>query len=287
MKTLSFPELYEDIPVKVTYCDQTSVREHKHDFFELVYVCEGKAEHIFENKTVLIQKGDFFLINLQSSHQYLAIGEHPSLEVINCLFLPHFLDESLKDARNFQDILNRYLLRYGTGPFEELPTQKIFHDDSGFVGQLIKNILSEFEEKKVGYTDIIRNLLMTLILYLVRQQTPSDCDPAKRIVRDIKLYVGQHYMEPLLLSDICKKMNFSVPYVSMIFRRECGITFRDYLIRIRIEKSCPLLRISEMTVQEIASRIGYRDPAFFYKSFRREMGMTPDDYRQRNRFSLS
>ena len=51
MKTLHFPELYEDIPVKITYCDSPRAREHKHDFFELVYVCEGKAEHIFENKT--------------------------------------------------------------------------------------------------------------------------------------------------------------------------------------------------------------------------------------------
>ena len=77
-------------------------------------------------------------------------------------------------------------------------------------------------------------------------------------------------------------MNFSVPYISALFRRECGVTFREYLIRVRIEKSCQLLRGSKMTVQEIASCVGYSDPAFFYKTFRREMSVSPDEYRRKN-----
>ncbi len=282
MKTLHFTELFEDIPVKITYCNAPQVREHKHDFFELVYVCEGKAEHIFENKTVIIQKGDFFLINLHSSHQYRAIGSDSAFAVINCLFLPRLIDESLKDARSFQDILDRYLPQYGGGRFDESPTQKIFHDESGFVGEITKNILLEFEEKKVGYSDVIRNLLMTLILYLVRREAPCACDPTEQTIRDIKTYVGRHYMHPLRLSNICREMNFSVPYISALFRRECGITFREYLIRVRIEKSCQLLRGAKMTVQEISSCVGYSDPAFFYKTFRREMSVSPDEYRCKN-----
>ncbi len=282
MKTLRFSELYEPIPVKITYCDQKQVKEHKHDFFELVYVCEGKAEHIFENKTVIIQKGDFFLINLHSPHQYRSIGIDSSFSVINCLFLPQFIDEALKDTRSFQDILDRYLPQYGGSRFDESPTQKIFHDENGFVGVIIQNILSEFEEKKMGYADVIRNLMMTLILFLVRREVPSICSPTEQTVQDIKTYIGRNYMHPLQLSHICRKMNFSVPYISALFQRECGITFREYLIRVRIEKSCQLLRNTKMTVQEIASCVGYTDPAFFYKTFRREMFLTPDEYRRKN-----
>lgn len=283
MKTLHYPELNSTLPIKITSCNDPFVREHKHDFFELAYVAKGKAEHIFENKTVLIQEGDFFLINLNSAHQYRKIGNDDELRVINCLFLPCFIDESLKDARSFQDILDNYLLRYGTSKLEEAPTQKIFHDDSGFVGTLVQNILQEFEEKKAGYTDIIRNLLMTLIIYLVRSENSDACDPSAKTIRDIKRYVSEHYAQPLRLSDICIQLNFSVPYVSTLFRTESGITFREYLIRVRIEKACLLLRVSDMNIQEISYLVGYTDPAFFYKSFKREMGLTPYEYRQQHR----
>ena len=287
MKILHYPELNESLPVKITSCNESSISEHKHDFFELVYVCEGKAEHIFENKTVIIQQGDFFLINLNSAHQYRKIGDDRELRVINCLFLPQFIDDSLKNARSFQDILDNYLLRYGTGKFEEAPTQKIFHDDSGFVGLLANIILQEFQEKQAGYTDIIRNLLLTLIIYLVRSENPADCSATTKTLRDVKRYVAEHYAEPLRLSDICKQLNFSLPYVSTLFRRESGITFRNYLIRVRIEKACLLLRASNMNIQEITHLIGYTDPAFFYKSFRREIGLTPDEYRRQHRESLA
>ena len=60
-----------------------------------------------------------------------------------------------------------------------------------------------------------------------------------------------------------------------------GITFRDYLLKFRIEKACLLLRVSDMTVQEISRLVGYTDPAFFYKSFRRTTSETPDEYRRR------
>ena len=282
MKVIYYPELVQEVPVKITSCSEPIVRPHKHAFFEFVYVCEGKAEHIFENKTVIIQKGDFFLINLNSAHEYHKIGSEQEFRVINCLFLPQFIDESLRAARSFQDILDNYLIRYGTGRFEEAPTRKIFHDEDGFVGQLAQKILSEFEKKQVGYTDVIRNLLLTLILYLVRNETPIEGDSTNRIIRDIKQYVSEHYMHPLQLSEICKKMNFSLPYISMLFRRECGMTFREYLIRTRIEKACLLLRSSSLSIQEIARLVGYSDPAFFYKTFRREMNVTPDDYRRRH-----
>ena len=279
MKTLHYPDLVEQFPVKITSCNDTYVSPHKHDFFELVYVCEGKAEHIFENKTAIIQQGDFFLINLNSSHEYRKIGTSGEFRVINCLFLPNLIDDTLKDSKSFQDILDQYLKRYGTEQIEQSPTQKIFHDESGFIGEIAQQMLREYTEKRIGYTDVIRNLLLTQIICLIRKDTDTLCDQSQRIVKTVKDFVAKNYAGSLHLTDICKKLNFSVPYVSMLFRKECGMTFRDYLVRVRIEKSCRLLRSTDMSIQSISQRVGYNDPAFFYKAFRRELSMTPDDYR--------
>lgn len=281
MKVLSYRQLIEEIPVMVTEDRNDNASEHKHTFFEFVYVASGKAIHRFEHQTVTISKGDFFLINLNSAHEYRSLGAGDEFRIINCLFLPEFIDESLRGAKSFQEIMDRYLAKYGYNKLSGLATQKVFHDENSFAGALSENILNEYQYQRVGYADIIRNLLLTLILLLVRGGTPEGSLSDGGTVRQIKDYIHKNYMKPLQLSDICRQMNFSLPYISTKFREEVGMTFRDYLLKFRIEKACLLLRVSDMTVQEISRLVGYTDPAFFYKSFRRTTGETPDEYRRR------
>ena len=223
----------------------------------------------------------FFLVDLNSSHEYKKTPETSEFRIINCLFLPEFLDESLKSAKSFQDITDNYFIKYGYGEFSEIVTDQIFHDDTGFVGKIFKNIQSEFDEKKLGYEDVIRNHLHTVIIHLLRHHTVKNQISDTNTVKIIKEYIQKNYMKSLQLSDICQKMNFSLSYISMKFRKETGLTFREYHIKIRIEKACHLLKSSNASIGNIAGTVGYTDPAFFYKIFRKEMGITPDEYRKK------
>ena len=283
MKTMSFPDLCESHPFKIAAYHDDNVSEHRHDFFEFAYIASGRAEHLFEGNTAIVEAGDYFLVNLGSTHAFKPIPGETEFRIINCIFLPYFIDPSLSDAKSFREILDNYLIRYGYDRFSEPLTRRIFHDETGIVGILCEQCLREYNEKMTGYADVIRNHLLTLILYLVRNEAPSEAKNVDSTVRRIKEYVADHYTSPLRLADICRHLNFSLSYVSSLFRARTGMTFRDYLLRVRIEQSCRLLRCSLMTVEEISSRVGYADPAFFYKGFRRIMGMTPDDYRRLSR----
>ncbi len=280
MKTVYMKDLSSAEPIVLTSHDHAAVNLHKHSFFELVYVCQGKAEHILDDTTSIVGENDFFLLDPETAHEYRPIGDGESLRVINCLFLSDGIDDSLKNTEDFEEILSRFLPRYGFRRFEESPVRRVLHDESGMVGDLMRHMLREFQEKRPGYREILRHLLHSLILCLLRNAASDEDRPATGMVRDIRDYVSHNYMRPLSLSEICRQLHFSLPYVSSVFHRETGVTFRVYLCRIRIEKACRLLRLSEGTVGEIAERIGYSDPAFFYKAFRREMGMTPDEYRK-------
>ena len=283
MKTIYYKELFEGLPIKITACRDSEVSMHQHAFLEFVYVCHGKAEHIFENHSAIVQKGDFFLIDRNRAHEYRRIGADDSFRIINCLFLPRFVDPACADDSDLSALTESTVLSASGVSLSSSPAQKIFHDDTGLIGTLIEQMLREFEEKKLGYEDVLHHLLCTVLLQLVRNERSESSDPAMQTVRAIRSYVEENYASPLLLSDIAKQLNFSLPYISTLFRREVGMTFRDYLIRVRIEKGCHLLRSSDLTVREVAEQVGYTDPAFFYKSFRREMDMTPDDYRRQHR----
>lgn len=280
MKTLYFQELTDQTPIRISAHEHTTIAEHKHSFFEFVYVCCGKAEHISDRKTSIVSEGDYFLIDPDISHEYRPISNQIPLRVINCMFLPSVLDQSFGDAKSFRDISGRSSASHSESGRISLPARQIFHDESGLVASLTEHMLREFQDKRPGYEAVLSHLLSALFVQLMRNVTPEENRTGTQMVRNILEYIHQNYMLPLSLSDLCENMHFSLPYVSSVFHRETGMTFRTCLIRTRIEKSCLLLRQTGLTVEEIATRVGYADPAFLYKAFHREMKMTPDEYRR-------
>ena len=278
MKTLYYQQLNYELPILILTAKNISTSEHKHSFFELAYVASGKAEHTLDGNSGTLKKGDFFLIDLNSSHEYKKTSDSSELRIINCIFLPEFIDESLHSAKSFKDITDRQFINHGA--VSEDLTRQIFHDDSGMIGRLFKNMQTEFDEKKIGFEDVIKNHLQTVLIHILRNNTAKVSE--SNVIQLIKEHVAKNYMRSLKLSDICEKMNFSLSYISMKFKKDTGMTFREYLLKVRIEKACFLLRNSNMTVNNIAGTVGYTEPAFFYKTFRKEIGLTPDDYRKKH-----
>ena len=78
----------------------------------------------------------------------------------------------------------------------------------------------------------------------------------------------------------CQEHHFSLQYISRKFKQETGITFREYLQKIRIEKSCVLLAGSDLRISEIASAVGYDDIKFFNSMFKKLVMMSPREYRK-------
>jgi len=267
--------------VAVTECADKDVKTHGHTFFEFAYVVEGRAEHTINDKTFILAAGDYFLINRKDTHAYRAIAGE-SFRIINCLFLPQFIDRTLTDTSRFGEILDNGFFPFGKGKFSDRITLQSYHDQDGFVGTLMLKMLSEYREKKPGYQEILRNLLATLLVCLSRNGTEEEGD-GEQITRFIKQYVAEHYPEPVSLSDLSRRLNFSLTHVSLTFKKETRMSFRDYLIKIRMEKACQLLRSSGKPVSEIAALVGYADPAFFYRAFRKYLGQTPSEYRARER----
>ena len=278
MKSVLFSKnLMTDALIDVRTCPEKETQLHHHEFFELVYVLRGNAEHTIDGHSMIISEGDYFLINLKSSHGYSSLNGN-DFELINCLFMPQFVDRTLAGTRSFREIMNNYLVNFGYRNFSDTVTQSVYRDSDGFVRTLFERMLSEFNEKRSGYFDVIRNLLLTLLIYLARNDYHDNKD-AKNPASYIKERVRESYMKDISLSDISRELGMSLTYTSLVFKRETNTNFRDFLLKFRIEKACDLLRISDKTVSEISELVGYSDAAFFYKTFKKHLGMTPNEYR--------
>ncbi len=280
MNQTEYLALLEKDAVVLTECSNSNVKPHTHDFLEFAYVVKGRAEHTINGKTFIMSEGDYFLINRKDSHAYLSVSEE-GFRIINCLFLPQFIDKTLAHAGTFREILDDYLVQFGYRKFSDRVTLQCYHDQDGFVGTLMQKMLSEYREKKPGYKEILRNCLISTLVCLLRNDTEDPEAGNEQITKYIKEYVAEHYTEPISLSELSKHLNFSLTHVSLTFKKDTAVSFRDYLIKVRMEKACQLLRTTKKTVTEISQLVGYADPAFFYRSFKKYLGLTPTEYRER------
>lgn len=92
-------------------------------------------------------------------------------------------------------------------------------------------------------------------------------------------YVTTHFTQDVSLTDIAEFSHLNPSYISQIFKKETGITFSKYLTELRINKAKQLLNASELSISDIAIKVGYNDYFYFLKIFKKATGLTPSQYR--------
>ena len=102
-------------------------------------------------------------------------------------------------------------------------------------------------------------------------------------IKTAKEYIADHYTENISLTDVAEAAGISSGYLSTMFAQyeKCG--FVDYLNKIRIERACCYLEQQKLKNYEIAYKTGFRDEKYFSKVFKKVMGMTPREYRNKDK----
>jgi two-component system response regulator YesN len=101
------------------------------------------------------------------------------------------------------------------------------------------------------------------------------------LIAKARSYIDTHYADPdISLSQVAAQVLLSPTYFSVVFGREVGETFIEYLTRVRIRKAIELLRSTSLTSGEIGYQIGYQNPRYFYSVFRKVVGQPPTEFRR-------
>lgn len=115
----------------------------------------------------------------------------------------------------------------------------------------------------------------------ILQEDKTDTAAAARIVKLAMEYIRTHYDRKLYLSDVADQAFVSQWYLSRLIHRETGRSFPDLLNSVRIGKAKELLEDPDMRIGYIAMKVGFSDPAHFARAFRRETGMSANEYRKK------
>lgn len=101
------------------------------------------------------------------------------------------------------------------------------------------------------------------------------------IIKRAKLFIEENYHKDISLEDVSRIVDISSYYFSKLFKEETGENFIEYLTNIRIEKAKKLLQNRDLSIKNICVDTGYSDPNYFSRIFKKQVGVTPTEYREK------
>ncbi|MEK0315540.1 response regulator transcription factor [Cohnella sp. 56] len=99
-------------------------------------------------------------------------------------------------------------------------------------------------------------------------------------IKDAIGYIYEHLHEAIGMKQVAEQLHLNASYFSVLFKEQTGMTFSDYLTRIRLQKAKELLVATQSPVWEIAEKVGYQTDKYFIKVFKDNEGLSPRQYRQ-------
>ena len=105
----------------------------------------------------------------------------------------------------------------------------------------------------------------------------ADSDP----IEDVLRYIKRNHTQKIALEDVCKHFGYSRSYMSHVFKKRVGQSFREYLTELRLKDAESLLKYSNLTITEIALSVGFSDSTYFSNVFKTKVGISPSVYRKK------
>ena len=124
--------------------------------------------------------------------------------------------------------------------------------------------------------ETLNGLIRTQIDFVVRENQQADNRP----IRMAKEYIQKNYMNPIGLEEISAMLGFNLSYFSVLFKKETGQNFLEYLTEVRIANAKELLRETNLSIAEICNRVGYLDQKHFIATFKKYAGIKPGEFRK-------
>lgn len=139
------------------------------------------------------------------------------------------------------------------------------------IGQ-IKNDINSFADIRD-----IKLYLQNLFKVIISEKLKQKKDKKVQVIESVKSYIKENFNEDISLSEVADYISFSQYYLSKLFKEVEGVNFKDYLIKLRMEEAKVLLKQGKK-ISNVAEAVGYSDPNYFSRAFKKYTGISPSEY---------
>ena len=164
--------------------------------------------------------------------------------------------------------------------------------DGELLRVLLRHIESETGRRRPDRQGLLDSLVKSALIMAARigldTGDQATGDPVReRLANDLLALVDRHYREHRPAAFYAEGLGISAATLNRFCHARFGMATHDLLSRRVIDQACRNLVFTQLPVREIASQLGYDDPAYFYRIFRQRIGMTPKTYRNEQRLKRS
>lgn len=128
----------------------------------------------------------------------------------------------------------------------------------------------------------IRQKIIEMVMECVSTESVADANARSKIQMAIG-YIQEHFAENLTVNVLAEHYGMSPNYFSSMFKKEMSRSAVNYITELRINQARELLYHSELSVVDISKKVGYEDSQYFFRVFKKYLGMTPLQYREESR----
>ena len=259
--------------------------EHKHSDFEISYILSGGGIYRLRDGVCAFRAGDVFVFGTNQVHCITDTVEDEPTVLLNLQFEPRMIWSP------FSNLLDEDYRKLFNGKCEKLMLES---EVASFVSEKLISIRREAIERKAGYQILLRAYLCEIIGGLVRDmgfeiaEEKRDSRRESLICLDRAMtYINENLDKSLTLEEIARHAGFSRTYFSTLFASFNGLSPWEYITIRRIEQSKELLKDTDFSVLEVATRCGFSNLSNFNRKFSRITGMTPLAYRKKEKSKYS
>lgn len=255
---------------------------HRQDFFFIDYAYHRDYNALsskFDN-LITVREGDCYIG--QPFSGYALRGECPDDDII-------MIGVHIKKEAFFREYLPALstdidMLRFFLDPQTDKFSDEFIHlsfEPSSPVRSLLEMMVVEYADKKEDTQQILKPLVLSLFMLIARRyrlkKTKTVPDAPDTLAERILRYLNTH-PEAVTLKEVAAHFSYHPNYISALLHRELGKTFSEIVLERRMDRAVILLQGTTLSVEEIASMLGYSNTSNFYKAFREYYQTSPREY---------
>lgn len=223
--------------------------------YHIVYLLEGTMEAEYQGTVHTLKAGDFVFYPPTIPHRYRDFSETKRVWV-------HFTGQAIPE------IMQESQLKGG-----------IYHLSPS---SQLKNLFLELVAVHNSAPEVsTEKPIMLSILYQLGQHCIRRSDDTHQIDQ-CATYLAEHYDAPLSVQNLAEMCCLSQSRFLFLFKERFGMPPKEYQTRLRIQSGKLLLSTTKLTISDISTMVGYEDPLYFSRIFKKYTGMSPRSYRQTN-----
>lgn len=232
--------------------------------YQLLYVASGKAHFYFQGKEEIVSAGNMVLYRPKEEQRYYYYGaEHPEV------YWVHFT------GNNVKNILRQY------GIADDI---HVIHTNTSLeYKRLFSLMIQELKLCKDDYEELLVHYLKELLIMIHRvliNNPPGKSSFLITEMDDAVQYFHTNYNQTISIENYAAKHNMSVSWFIRNFKEYTNATPAQYILSLRISNARTLLENTSYNVSEISNIVGYENPLYFSRIFKKQCGMSPSEFRK-------